>query len=447
MTLLRRNKRNRMLKRIVGAAAALLVLSALNAGTALAQGRTWAGESLAQKVEAARWKLGVLRLNGSFELLNFGYDGDVYYGYLDHRVPDFTLSAGLPIQLFVPASKNIVLEFIESPQYMFYLDTKKERAWNNRFTGRAHIALERIYIQAGVGLSDVHSRLSPELNVNIREKINRLDGLVLWQVSRQMSLAAIYGGSDHDFGDADFLGTNIAEALNRKEHVFDLATYLQPNPRVRFSLDGQYGNYVFPEETGASRDAQSYGVFGGFELIPREGELVEAMKVQGNASLGYVRLDMKDPQFVDGSGLSGAVNLSVEFMKRTRARVFFSRGFQFSVYSGARYYFSTIFGGGITRYLSRRAFVGYDLSFGRTYYPTDTAEGSIPTDSLSRYTTHTGSLEIRLARNVNITFLATLGRRALEETGSVRKRIFCGFNLTYGSPVTRISAPIRGVAR
>jgi len=436
-----------MLKRMIGAAAALSALTAFLPGTAFAQGSTWAGESLAQVVESARWRFGILRINGSFELLNAGYDGDIYYGYLDHPVPDFTLSAGVPIQLFVPASKKIVLEFVENPRYMFFLDTKNERALNNSFSGRAHIALERLYIQAGGGLSDVHARLSPELNVNIREKTNRINGLVLWQVSRQMSLAMIYGGSDHDFGEADFLGTNIAEALNRKEHVFDVATYLQPNPRVRFFLDGQYGSYVFPNETEVSRDARSYGVFGGFELIPREGEIVEAMKVQGNATLGYVRLDMKDPQFVDGSGLSGAVDLSVEFMKGTGARAFFSRGFQFSVFSGARYYFWTVFGGGITRHLSRHALLRYDLSFGRIDYPTNETNEGVPQGFFSRYTTHTASLEIRLARNMNIAFLATLGKRTLEETGSVRKRNFFGLNLLYGSPVTRISAPIRGVAR
>jgi len=436
-----------MLKRMVGAAAALSALTAFLPGTALAQGNTWAGESLAQMVESARWKSGILRINGSLELINVGYDADIYYGYLDEAVPDFTLSAGAPIQILIPVSEKFVLDLYDFPQYMFYLDTKKERAWNNVFRGQTHIALKRLYIQAGGGLANVRNRLSPELDVNIREKTNRLDGLVLWQVSRQISLAMIYGSADHDFGDANFEGTNIAQALNRKEHFFDLSGYLQPSPRARFFLDGQYGIYNFPDETEISRDAQSYGVLGGFELIPREGELVEATGIQGNLSLGYTRLDMKDPRFADGSGLTGAADLSVELLKRTRLRAFFSRGFQFSVFSGASYYIATVYGGGITRHLSRRAFLRYDLSFGRIYYPTNEPSGGLPEGFFSRYTTHTVSLEIRMARNLAMTFVGTMGRRVLEEMGSARNRYFFGFNLTYGHPPARVSAPVRGMAR
>jgi hypothetical protein len=398
-------------------------------------------------VESARWRFGILRVNGSLELINTGYDTDIYYGYLDEPVPDFTLSAGAPIQLLIPLSEKFVLDLYDFPQYLFYLDAKKERAWNNRFRGQAHIALEKIYIQAGAGLADVRNRLSPELDVNIREKTNKLDGLVLWQVSRRMSLAMIYGSADHDFRDADFQGTNIAQALNRKENFFDLAGYVQPNPRVRFSLDGQYGIYDFPDESEASRDARSYGIFGGFELIPREGEVVEAMGVQGSLSLGYTRLDMKDPQFVDGSGLTGAVDLSAELLRRIRVRAFFSRGFQFSVYSGASYYLATVYGGGITRHLSRRVFLRYDLSFGRIYYPTTEIGGGIPQGFFTRYTTHTISLEIRMARNLAMTFVGTLGKRVLEESDLASNRNFFGFNLIYGHPAARISAPVRGMAR
>jgi hypothetical protein len=50
--------------------------------------------------------------------------------------PDFTLSAGVPIQILLPVSKKIVLDLTDYPQYMFYLDTERERGWNNVFQGR-----------------------------------------------------------------------------------------------------------------------------------------------------------------------------------------------------------------------------------------------------------------------------------------------------------------------
>jgi len=56
-------------------------------------------------------------------------------------------------------------------------------------------------------------------------------------------------------------------------------------------------------------------------------------------------------------------------------------------------------------------------------------------------------LEIRLARNLAMTFVGTLGKRVLEESDLASNRNFFGFNLIYGHPPARISAPVRGMAR
>ena len=100
-----------------------------------AQGNTWVGINLEQMVNAARIRLGELRLNAAFELTNAGYDSDVYYGYLEEAVPDYTFSAGLPVQVLLPLSKKVVLDVSDTPQYLFYLDTERERAWNNTLPG------------------------------------------------------------------------------------------------------------------------------------------------------------------------------------------------------------------------------------------------------------------------------------------------------------------------
>ena len=178
-----------------------------------AQGNTWVGINLEQMVNAARIRLGALRLNASLELTNAGYDSDVYYGYLEEAVPDYTFSAGLPVQVLLPLSKKVVLDVSDTPQYLFYLDTERERAWNNSFQGSIHFALDEIYLQAGLESTNVRRRLSPELDVNVREKRDGLNGLALWQLSRMTSLALIYGGTEYSYTDAEFLGENISDRL------------------------------------------------------------------------------------------------------------------------------------------------------------------------------------------------------------------------------------------
>ena len=157
----------------------------------LGQGRTWAGTSLAQMVESARWRIVALRVNSSLILTNVGYDSDLYYGHLDEPAPDFTLTASTPVQILVPLGKKVVLEINDSPQYVFYFSTEKERAWDNSFGSRIHFALKRFYIQAGGELSSVRRRMSPELNVNVRERSEALDGTLLWQDSRSATIATL----------------------------------------------------------------------------------------------------------------------------------------------------------------------------------------------------------------------------------------------------------------
>ena len=246
-----------------------------------AQGNTWVGINLEQMVNAARIRLGELRLNAAFELTNAGYDSDVYYGYLEEAVPDYTFSAGLPVQVLLPLSKKVVLDVSDTPQYLFYLDTERERAWNNSFQGVIHFALDEIYIQAGLESTNVRRRFSPELDVNVREKRNGLNGLALWQLSRMTSLALIYGGTEYRYSDAEYLGENIAERLGRREDFFDFVTYVQPSPRTRIFVDGQFGTYKFAATEAANRDAKSYAFFGGVEFIPRTGEVLQRMGIRG----------------------------------------------------------------------------------------------------------------------------------------------------------------------
>jgi len=414
---------------------------------AFGQGDTWPGANLAQMIESARWRLGFLRVNAALELLNVGYDSDVYYGYTSEPAPDFIFSAGAPVQVLFPLGKKIILDVYDRPEYLFYLDTQRERAWNNTFFGQVHFALNRVYIQAGGGLANSRRRMSPELEVNVRQKTDSLRGLILWQASKGVALSLVYGGAKFDIGEAEVDGTDLGERLNRRENHFDLVTYFQSSPRVRFFLDGQYGTYAFTEVGADLRDARSYSMFGGIEFVPKPGDELSGVGVQGSISLGYTRFDLIDPQFLDGSGFAGEATVSAQIMKRTTGRVFFSRGFQFSIYSGSTYYLSTAYGGGISRLLSRKVSLSYDISLGLSSYPVTEAGGEEALSGVrNRYTAHTFSLGVRLARHLQITFLGRLSQRKQDATHRARNHNFFGFNLVYGFAGSGLSGLIGGLS-
>ncbi len=271
------------------AVVSVIALQAAMANRAYGQGSTWAGTNLQQRLQAARWRFGSLRVNAAFNLGNIGYDSDIYSGYFTETVPDYSFSASVPVQVLLPLSKQIVLEIFDSPQYVFYLETTKERSWNNTLRGRLHFALNRLYFQAGGNFSNIRQRLSNELLVNVRQKEDSLNGLVLWQVSEETSLGFLYAGEHYGYGNADYGAEDIAAALNRNVQYLDFITYLQPNPRFRCYLDGQFARYAFTEISSAFKDARSYGIFGGIELVPRVGELLQAAGVGGTIRLGYMR--------------------------------------------------------------------------------------------------------------------------------------------------------------
>jgi hypothetical protein len=397
-------------------------------------------------VEGAGWRLGSFRINGALTLGNAGYDSDVYYQYLGNsRVPDWTFAAGAPVQILLPVGKKVVVDLSDTPQYLFYLNTVRERAWGNTFRGQVHFPLNRIYAQVGGGMSDIRRRLSLELDINVRERRDDLDGLVLWQASKTSSIALLYERSRYDYGDAEYLGKSIAESLNRNVNLMDVIAYLQASSRSRLYLDGQYGNYVFTGGSSEDRDAKSYGIFGGVEFIPLVGGTAGRLNLRGGFKLGYMHLELANPALTDGSGFTGAADVSANLTHRTSAQISFARGFQFSIYSGATYYLSTLYRAGLSQSLTRRLILSYDVSFGSSSYP---ESGDVQSLGGDRYSAHTFSMIVRPVRYLSMTLFGTLGRRMRPSADvTTRYRSFFGLNLTYGSPGNGMSSLIGELAR
>lgn len=408
----------------------------------LGQGNAWIGTSLAQMVDTARWRIGGLRINAAFELTNSGYDSDIFYGYYGVAVPDLTLSASLPVQALLSISKKVVLDLYDSPEYVFYYKTAEERAWNNIFRGRIHYASDRLYIQAGGGLSNVRQLLSPEVTVSVRQKEDSFNGTLLWRASRATSLALLYEGLRLDYGEAASGGTDFSQTLNRHEDYVDFIAYLQPSSKLRFFVDLQHGGYVFAESASSYKNTRSYSLFGGVLFAPSERGVRPIDPLQGSISLGYKTFDLVDPLYSDSSGLVGAADVSVGLLRKTSGRAFFSRDFTFSAYSNLTYYLSTVYGAGLSRLLSRHATLSYDLSFIRSDYP-EAMSGGVPGGQDTRYTTHSINISLQVARNLEIGFQGIFSRRILEAQGLVTNRNFLGIRIAYGSVPVTISAPVR----
>jgi len=421
----------------------IIFILSLGQGRVFAWGNTWMGAALEQMVSMARWKVGAFKYTAAFQLGNAGYDSDIYFGMMANPVPDYTITAGPDIQIFLPLKKRIVFDVSESPQYVFFFDTKRERALNNTFAGRVHFVLDRFYIQAGGGLIDAKQRLSTEVNLNTRLKEDDLTGLVLWQASRETSFALKYRRSKYRYENLTSGAINISENLNRQESFVNLTTYLQQHSKTRFYLDGEYGSFAFAETISGFKDARSYGLYGGVEFLPSIEGQGQTTGVSGSINLGYKHLDVLGHGAKDYSGLVGNTGVSIGILRFTSIRAFFSRGPQFSVYSGVTYYLQTIYGLGLARSLSRKTTLTYDFYYGQNEYKAGETVGGEPSRKrLDKYLTHSIAMSFRLSRVLGLNLMANLGKRDSEfAPRPTSKHYFLGFSLTYGYSSGGLSMP------
>ena len=108
---------------------------------------TWRGDTLLRQLELAPWRIGPFRIQPQIVLSDFGYDSNIYY--TPNAPGDYTLTAGPALTTYLSLKKKIVFELYESPRYVYYLQTARERSWNNYFTGNVHFLLNKFFITLG----------------------------------------------------------------------------------------------------------------------------------------------------------------------------------------------------------------------------------------------------------------------------------------------------------
>ncbi|MBW1936746.1 MAG: hypothetical protein JRI84_14580, partial [Deltaproteobacteria bacterium] len=125
--------------------AVTVILSILIGKEACGMGKTWMGRELERLIRQSWLKIGPFRVNAVLLLRNAGYDSNLYRRPYD-PVKDYTITIGPGFQVYWPIKKTIVFEIYDSPQYVYFKETKKERTWNNYFNGQVHFVFTRIFI-------------------------------------------------------------------------------------------------------------------------------------------------------------------------------------------------------------------------------------------------------------------------------------------------------------
>ena len=189
-----------------------------------ASGNTVMRQELAKIWQDAQFKLGPLRIKTVLFFNNAGYDSNVYRTRAE-PIRDFTFSTGPAVTVYLPFKKRFVFSIHESPRYVYFKETKRERSWNQYFSAGVHFFINRFLFSLHQGYSNFRERWNTEIDIRPRSKVDVLSTSVLWKTSKRVSFSLGYTKRKLNYEMIAIENFNLGHRLNRTENYLSLTNY------------------------------------------------------------------------------------------------------------------------------------------------------------------------------------------------------------------------------
>jgi len=389
----------------------------------LTYGKTWKGAELEWLVKQAGFKLGPFRVKTVFILNDAGYDTNVYR-MSDHPVKDYSFTAGPALTFYLPIKKKVVFTIYESPRYVYFFETKRERTWNNSFIGRIQFALNRVFLSAEAGFAVAREIWSTEIDIRPQRRTAAASASILWQPSKKTSFSLEARESRFKYEDLSYREVNLPATLNHREQYLDATAFYQLSYRFRARVEAEYGRFVF-DNPANPRNSESRSIFGGFDF--GTGGILE-----GRVRLGFKYFTASGTESGDYRGLVGDSAVGVRLGSMIRLRASYARDVRFSMWAGYVYFIENTSGAGVSIYLSRNIRLDYDYNLGDYGYPRIFGDGlDLIRSRNDQIQVHRAGIYLRIQKNIGLGIIANLWRRNSTEDWFRSKRTFIGTNLTY----------------
>jgi hypothetical protein len=385
-------------------------------------GKTLMGYDLEQQIKAAGVKLGPFRIRNVLYLTDAGYDSNVYRTP-NNPIKDFSISAGPGFYLYLPIKQKIIISIYESPQYVYFVKTKRERTWNNYFNGQVNIVLNRFFIALGKGYSVAREIWNTEIDIRPQRTEDSSQGSLQWQITKKTSLLFRFIQAKYNYEDLSFGGFGIKPMLNRTENRANFTGYYRVSFRTMFFLNFEYGYFKFQDPSNP-RDSKNYGIYSGFEFSPLG-------VIRGRMNLGYKYLDVLKAGIKDYQGIVGDTGISIRVFMPLRISANYRRDVQFSAWYPYAYYLENIIGGGASLYVSRNIRLDYNHQWGKNNYPPITVGQPSSLTREDNYRAQSVGIYLRMKKTIGLGVLATQWERNSSVLWLNGKQTLIGANLIY----------------
>jgi hypothetical protein len=403
---------------------AIVAMTLILPGTIKAE--TWKARALLITMAQAGLRIGPFRIAPMLYLTDAGFDSNIY-GQTEHPVRDYWLQAGPGVSVYLPVKNKIVFSISESPRYVYFFKTTKQRAWNNYLNGEVSFLFNKMFVNGGFTYNYYRYRYLLEIDIWPRLKETGAFGSILYQVSKNTSFSLAARMTDYAFGNLEAEFQNLQARLSRREDYLTISGYYQVTPRIMFSVSGEYGRTHFVDATWSYGDSQSWAGYGGIDFNP-EG------RIQGNIKLGFKTLEPLAPGRKGFEGIVGSSTLSVRIFRALTVRGQYGRDVYYSAWYDNTLFVSNRYGAGVSLYLiNRKVRLDYDYILSRGSYSWNGGAVSTSGGAESRIDQEyqIAGVYFRLRKNIGVGVSGgTYIWRSFPISIQAR-RTFIGLNLTY----------------
>lgn len=382
--------------------------------------------------EAARLRLGPLRVDPALRIFDAGYDSNVYFRPAgDASVPDYTAMISPELKAYWLAGNSFIFSFTENPEYLFFLKESDLRAFTNSFSsGLRFLALQRMSLSAEYHVRQHVRRSTSELDRRIEDTIKGWEGGLFFETPRGTSLGISWSLDDYRYRDvaSEYLEDLYARALDRRETSAAFEVYYRVFSESHFfaTVGLSRDEFRFPES--AWRNASSFRAMGGirFPLIGR---------ARGQVIMGWKSFKPESPVRKPFSGLVSASDINIRVW-RLGFDLGYIRDNFYSYLQTAYYYVEDRFRGGVSYYFTPFLRLDASLHRGALDYPEPQVvwhqgQPVLVADRRDVHRTFSAGLVVRMAGSVGLGVSYNFYRRTSNAPGFDVDRNFVGASLTY----------------
>ena len=215
--------------------------------------------------ESARFRLGPVRFTPAIQITSLGHDSNVF-NEVDDPKGDTTAAFGPAIELWMrPFGTRLNAKL--GGQYLYFKEYGDQRAWNTSNEARWEVPLARLTPFISGTYLNTRERQGYEIDSRSRRRDDSVTAGASLLLSGKTAVVVSYRQFNVKYDEEEsFLGTALADALNRREKTTRVQLRYAMTPLTTFVVDTDIGRDRF--ELTKLRDTDSVRVMPGFEIKP-----------------------------------------------------------------------------------------------------------------------------------------------------------------------------------